>query len=67
MNETTETIHCLNCNRPETEIPLVSLRFNGRQMWICSLCLPVLIHKPQQLVNKLEGIAQINASDPVIQ
>lgn len=64
MKETTETTHCLNCHRSETEIPLVSLRFNGRQTWICSLCLPVLIHKPQQLVDKLEGLAHINASDP---
>ncbi|HFQ94913.1 MAG TPA: hypothetical protein ENK32_12940 [Anaerolineae bacterium] len=63
MKETTETIHCLNCHRLETEIPLVALRFRGQQTWICSLCLPVLIHKPQQLVGKLEGMAKL--SEPV--
>jgi len=55
MNNPAKTTHCLNCNRSEREIPLVSLRFNGRQRWICSLCLPVLIHKPQQLAGKLTG------------
>ena len=53
MEETKALYHCLNCNRPETEIPLVSLRFQGDQAWICSQCLPVLIHQPQQLAGRL--------------
>lgn len=46
---------CLNCNRPETEIPLVSLRYAGNEAWICSQCLPTLIHRPEQLAGKLTG------------
>jgi hypothetical protein len=46
---------CLNCERSETVIPLVSLRYDGNQAWICSQCLPVLIHHPQKLAGKLSG------------
>lgn len=47
---------CLNCGNSEQQVPLVSMRFNGESNWICSQCLPTLIHKPQQLVEKLPGI-----------
>lgn len=46
---------CLNCQRPETVIPMVALRYNGDQAWICSQCLPILIHQPQQLLGRLVG------------
>ncbi len=46
---------CLNCERPETATPLVVLRYNGSQAWICSQCLPVLIHQPQRLIGRLVG------------
>ena len=56
----TETLyHCLNCGRSETDIPLVALRHAGQQAWICSQCLPVLIHHPQQLIGKLAGADKI--------
>lgn len=50
---------CLNCDRSETEIPLVTLRHAGEQAWICSQCLPVLIHHPQKLAGKLGGAEDI--------
>ncbi len=50
---------CLNCERTENQIPLVSLRYAGGQAWICSQCLPTLIHKPQNLAGKLAGANQI--------
>ncbi|MCB8923126.1 MAG: hypothetical protein H6662_16180 [Ardenticatenaceae bacterium] len=58
-----DSLHCLNCNRPETEAPLVSLRYMGQAAWICSQCLPVLIHKPQQLVGKLANAEQLEPAD----
>lgn len=48
-----ETLYCLNCERPDAQVPLVALRYAGQAAWICSQCLPVLIHKPQQLASKL--------------
>jgi hypothetical protein len=46
---------CLNCARTENEVPLISLKFAGEIKFICPQCLPVLIHKPQNLVEKLPG------------
>lgn len=59
MAENQTPCQCLNCSRPETVIPLVSLRYAGRQAWICSQCMPVLIHQPERLVGKLAGAEQI--------
>lgn len=59
MSEEKVTYSCLNCHRPETVAPLVSLRYAGSQAWICSSCLPVLIHQPQQLVGRLTGAENI--------
>lgn len=56
--------HCLNCERPETEIPLVALRHAGNQAWICSQCLPILIHKPERLADKLSGVDGSLAAPP---
>ena len=55
MEETKTLNHCLNCNRSETEMPLVALRYAGNPAWICSQCLPMLIHQPQHLAGKLAG------------
>jgi len=49
----TTTYQCLNCKQPETAVPLVALRYNGQANWICSQCMPILIHKPEQLLAKL--------------
>ncbi len=54
------TLHsCLNCNRPETTAPLVCLRYSGSSAWICSQCLPTLIHQPHLLIGKLAGAENI--------
>ena len=45
--------YCLNCARSETEIPLVSLRYDGSRAWICSQCLPILIHQPGKLAGRM--------------
>jgi hypothetical protein len=46
--------HCLNCGRTEHEIPLVNLTYAGKAAWICSQCLPVLIHHMETLQEKLD-------------
>jgi len=33
--------------------PLVTLKFQGKELYICPQCLPTLIHKPYQLSEKL--------------
>jgi len=44
---------CLHCQRTEYEAPLMSVRYRGRQMWICVQCLPILIHNPSRLATNL--------------
>lgn len=46
---------CLNCGASEQERPLLSIRFKGNEFSICAQCLPTLIHKPDQLADKLPG------------
>ncbi len=58
-----ETKECLSCSRPEDVIPLVSLRYGGKEAWICSYCLPRLIHEPQSLVGKLAGADTIPVAE----
>ena len=59
MNEKTTAHNCLNCSRSENEIPLVSLVYSGKPTYICSHCLPMLIHHPETLIGKIEGAENI--------
>ena len=52
MNDDMKLV-CLNCGKTELEIPLVALRYKGNQEWICSQCLPILIHHAHELAEKL--------------
>jgi hypothetical protein len=44
---------CLNCGSSEEERPLLTIKFQGKELYICPQCLPILIHKPYQLAAKL--------------
>jgi hypothetical protein len=63
MSEEKNVNHCLNCNASENEIPLVNLNYAGKKTFICSRCLPVLIHSPQKLIGKLDGAENIPSSN----
>lgn len=47
--------YCLYCERTEDEVPLIPLTYHSGQAWICPAHLPILIHKPSQLADKLPG------------
>ena len=36
--------HCFNCGRSEDDGPLLPLRTKGSSTWVCTRCLPQLIH-----------------------
>jgi hypothetical protein len=55
-----ETLHCLYCQRSANEVPLLNLRYRGTETWICAQHLPILIHKPGQLADKLPGLEKID-------
>ena len=47
MTENNE--RCLNCERSSDQIPLLKLKYAGRDGWICPQCLPILIHHPENI------------------
>ena len=54
---------CISCERPENVVPLVSITFAKNATWICTQCLPTLIHDPNKLVGKFENMATDNPPD----
>ena len=59
--ETKSQKACLFCHRGEEATPLVNLSFRGAELWICPQHLPLLIHKPTQLVGLLPGAENLSA------
>lgn len=56
----TETEHaCLQCGQTSQEIPLIRLEYRGETYWICPQHLPLLIHKPWTLSEKLPGAEKL--------
>lgn len=55
---------CLNCGASEMERPLITAKFQGREFFICPQCLPILIHKPYQLADKLPNFTPSEAPLP---
>ena len=47
---------CINCEKQEDVAPLVSITFATKPAWICTQCLPTLIHNPGQLQSKFENM-----------
>ena len=54
---------CLYCERDSDHVPLISLKFAEQMMWICPQHLPILIHKPEQLADKLVGATFMNGPE----
>ena len=50
---------CLNCQKTEQEIPLVTLQYQGQPAYICSQCFPILIHTPANLTGKIKNADKI--------
>jgi hypothetical protein len=63
MNEKPES--CFNCHRSETEIPVIAWRYQGQALWVCSECMPNLIHKWPQVVAKRRAAAEGSQNDTV--
>ncbi|MBM7855407.1 Fe-S-cluster-containing hydrogenase component 2 [Desulfohalotomaculum tongense] len=39
-----EVQKCFNCSRTEMDAPLLPCRKEGESLWVCTRCLPALIH-----------------------
>jgi hypothetical protein len=44
------------------EKPLLVLKFQGKELHICPQCMPILIHRSEQLGDKLPGLKPWNAA-----
>jgi len=54
---------CLACDRGPEEVPLIALEFRGGEFWICPRHLPVLIHDPTRLGDRLPGAEDMVPAD----
>jgi hypothetical protein len=46
---------CIYCEQGSDRAPLIPFVYQGNNYWICPQHLPILIHKPEKLANKLPG------------
>jgi hypothetical protein len=62
--EIMSTSTCLNCGTSEQDRPLVTLKFQEKEIYICPQCLPILIHKPYELADKIPNFIPPGTSAP---
>ncbi|MCJ7718145.1 MAG: hypothetical protein MUO54_16715 [Anaerolineales bacterium] len=54
---------CIHCERDDTQVPLLNFNYKGKRFSICSEHLPVLLHRPQDLIGKLPDAENLNPVD----
>jgi hypothetical protein len=50
---------CVGCEKSDREIPILSFYFKGEERFICTSCLPTLLHRPGKLADRLIGAENI--------
>ena len=40
---------CFNCGTTQDEVPVLLWHYKERELWLCANCLPLMIHKREQL------------------
>jgi len=53
---------CLYCDRTSDEVALLPVRYRDADHFICASHLPILIHHPEQLAERLPGADQFGPS-----
>jgi len=51
---------CIHCDRDDTQVPLLDFSYKNKQFSICSEHLPVLLHRPQEMIGKLPDAENLN-------
>jgi len=54
---------CVVCGQGPEETPLLALDYRGGAFWICPQHLPVLIHDPAQLADRLPGAERLRPAE----
>jgi hypothetical protein len=47
---------CLVCGQDSSKAPLLNFAYKDQEYWICAQHLPVLIHSPAELADRLPGV-----------
>jgi hypothetical protein len=55
--------NCIYCERDSDQIPLLSLVYKDQRVSICPQHLPILIHNPEKLADKLSGAENFQPAD----
>jgi hypothetical protein len=54
---------CIYCVQNDQTVPLLLFQYHSKQYWICPQHLPILIHKPDLLADKLPGLELLRLSE----
>ena len=54
---------CIHCGRSDEQVPLIIFLYKGAEHHICTEHLPVLIHKPLELMGKLPDMDKLNPAE----
>ena len=55
--------HCVYCRRDSQQVPLITLTYGGGEFHICPQHMPILIHDPARLIDKLPGADRLAPAD----
>ena len=59
----TDARQCVACGRGSDETPLLAFEYRGGTRWICAQHLPLLIHDPAKLADRLPGAEGLSPAD----
>ncbi len=54
---------CIVCELDEYQVPLIKIQYQGNTYWICPQHLPILIHQPAKLADKLPGLENLGPAE----
>jgi hypothetical protein len=57
-----ESSVCIVCGEGSQHVPLMPFVYHGEQYAICPQHLPILIHKPASLADRLPGLELLGSS-----
>lgn len=63
MNEPAKQGLCVACGRGSSDVPILSLDYQGTKIHICPQHLPLLIHDPASLIGKLPGAENLRPAE----
>jgi hypothetical protein len=54
---------CIHCEKDQSLVPLVVIKYKGGDFWICTEHFPILIHRPHDLTGKLPDAENIKPGE----